>query len=394
MGTNKEVFMDTRVFTDIVKDIGGAASACILSNEPLAKADFLDDSDVGKELHFLLKEAYEMTELHRKEASESLPRALSKLRDSMIAVDDALSKSLTVSKCASIGVKSASAGQTSSSDARKAEQKHIYDTLKKRYGFSDKEMEYLEKNNNGLLISLYGASKYSSADAEKLYNKAKNILQRRDANKKKIDDDYSRKIIMPNSGEKVEVSLGVDHIPPRQSAVVASEDTWSIEYTIKNANTQYPPERYRSTRALNHVLKEYKTNMGEDDNVLIADIGSYGPCYVGAMVTGFGNIGDIVQVTLDDGTKFNMVLCDTKDIHHEEKALMPKAEGAQWQCQNYWGHGYMTSDQSKVQMCACEFVAAGDQDKGSAKNYSNANSLLAHRHVVEAEIIGTVDMPD
>ena len=96
MGTNKEVFMDTRVFTDIVKDIGGAASACTLSDEPLAKVDFLDDSDAGKELHILLKEAYKMTELHRAETSESLPRALLKLRDSMVTVDDALSKSLVV----------------------------------------------------------------------------------------------------------------------------------------------------------------------------------------------------------------------------------------------------------------------------------------------------------
>jgi len=96
LGTNKEVFMNTRVFTDIVKDIGGAASACVLSDEPLAKADFLDDSYVGKELHALLNEAYKMTELHRAEASESLPRALLKLRDSMIVVDDALSKSLVV----------------------------------------------------------------------------------------------------------------------------------------------------------------------------------------------------------------------------------------------------------------------------------------------------------
>ena len=37
-----------------------------------------------------------MTDLHSKEASESLPIALSKLRDSMIAVDDAISKSLVV----------------------------------------------------------------------------------------------------------------------------------------------------------------------------------------------------------------------------------------------------------------------------------------------------------
>lgn len=88
--------MDTHVFTDIVTDIGGAASACVLPDEPLANVDFLDDSDVGKELHALLKEAYKMTELHRTETSESLPRGLLKLRDSMIAVDDALSKSLVV----------------------------------------------------------------------------------------------------------------------------------------------------------------------------------------------------------------------------------------------------------------------------------------------------------
>ena len=95
MAENK-VFMDTHVFTDIVTDIGGAASACVLPDEPLANVDFLDDSDVGKELHALLKEAYKMTEIHRTETSESLPRGLLKLRDSMIAVDDALSKSLVV----------------------------------------------------------------------------------------------------------------------------------------------------------------------------------------------------------------------------------------------------------------------------------------------------------
>lgn len=92
----KEVFMDTTIFTGIVDDIRGAASSCILKSEPLTKADFLDDTDVGRELHSLLQEAYKMTELHRTEASETLPCALSKLRDSMIAVDDALSKNLVV----------------------------------------------------------------------------------------------------------------------------------------------------------------------------------------------------------------------------------------------------------------------------------------------------------
>ena len=43
----KEVFMDTNIFTGILDDIKGSASACILKDEPLAKADFLDDTDVG-----------------------------------------------------------------------------------------------------------------------------------------------------------------------------------------------------------------------------------------------------------------------------------------------------------------------------------------------------------
>lgn len=92
----KEVFMDTKIFTGIVNDIRGAASSCMLKTEALAKADFLDDTDVGRELHSLLQEAHKMTELHRTESSEALPRALSTLRDSMITVDDALSKSLVV----------------------------------------------------------------------------------------------------------------------------------------------------------------------------------------------------------------------------------------------------------------------------------------------------------
>lgn len=44
-----------------------------------------------------------------------------------------------------------------------------YAALQKQYGFTDGEMEYLEENYPGLLSSLYGASMYSTSDAEKIY---------------------------------------------------------------------------------------------------------------------------------------------------------------------------------------------------------------------------------
>lgn len=111
-----EVFMDTKVFTDIVEGIREAASNCVLSEEPLKMADCLDGFSAGREIHAVLKEVYKSAELYRHEASESLPRALLTLRDSMIAVDEEVSKSLTVSNCAVTGVKNVSSVQASSAD--------------------------------------------------------------------------------------------------------------------------------------------------------------------------------------------------------------------------------------------------------------------------------------
>ena len=44
-----------------------------------------------------------------------------------------------------------------------------YAALQKQYGFTDEEMEYLNKYYPGLLSSLDGARRYSSSDADKIY---------------------------------------------------------------------------------------------------------------------------------------------------------------------------------------------------------------------------------
>ena len=92
------VFMDTNVFTDIVENIRGTASECVLSSRALNNTLAWEGTNVGREIIETLKEIHRTSELYRLEASESLPRGFMTLRDSMIAIDDAASKNLTVEK--------------------------------------------------------------------------------------------------------------------------------------------------------------------------------------------------------------------------------------------------------------------------------------------------------
>ena len=94
----KSIIMDTNVFTGIVNEIQGTASDCVQSETPLDEANYICGTAAGCKLYNALEEINRATYLHGAVASNELPDALLKLRDSMIAVDDALSKSLTVKR--------------------------------------------------------------------------------------------------------------------------------------------------------------------------------------------------------------------------------------------------------------------------------------------------------
>lgn len=94
----KNVFMDTNVFSNIVNGISGAASECLLSDSALKQANLLDTFNAGKKIHELLAEIHKTDELYRRESSESLPHGFLTMRDSMIAIDKACAESLTVEK--------------------------------------------------------------------------------------------------------------------------------------------------------------------------------------------------------------------------------------------------------------------------------------------------------
>ena len=92
----KSVYMDTNVFTDIVEDIGNMTAKGVFSEDALSKTSVFEKTDVGREMNEILKLFYKSTEVYRHESSESLPRALLTLRDSLIEQDRILSEGLEV----------------------------------------------------------------------------------------------------------------------------------------------------------------------------------------------------------------------------------------------------------------------------------------------------------
>ena len=103
--SDKKVFMDTIVFTDIVEEIRGAASECVFPDNAIKQAGYLDTFKAGQKMYEILAELHKTDELYRHESSESLPTAFLKMRDSMIAIDKACADSLTVEKVNIGGVK-------------------------------------------------------------------------------------------------------------------------------------------------------------------------------------------------------------------------------------------------------------------------------------------------
>ncbi|MCF0130891.1 MAG: peptidoglycan-binding protein [Pseudobutyrivibrio sp.] len=188
---------------------------------------------------------------------------------------------------------------------------------------------------------------------------------------------------LPKTGSYIEISMGTDK--PKQTAIIAKTNAWSIEYSIQGCRNAYPNKT--CTRRLESAISKFSYNEGKTD-LLKLNVHGLGECYAGAMVEGFGNIGDIAEITLDDGTKFNFMLLDTKSTKHKSSEL------ANGQCQNSYGHGYVLKDGS-VQLSVCEFITSQSMsaaDGGtSAKNYASGG-FLANRSVAEAKIIGHVDI--
>jgi peptidoglycan hydrolase-like protein with peptidoglycan-binding domain len=193
---------------------------------------------------------------------------------------------------------------------------------------------------------------------------------------------------MPNTETTITVSMGVD--AESKKAQVYYKDAWSVEYSIAGCHRKFNGQP--CDQRLQYAINTYKSNKDGENDILAFEFDDYGECLAGAMVEGFANIGDIVEVKLDDGEPFKMLILDTKSTNHTKEVLEKNNKGSEPQCQNPWGHGYMIKD-DVVQMCPCEFIVNKEveEGKGSAKDYTKG-AFLEERRVVDAKVIGHVDI--
>ena len=161
----------------------------------------------------------------------------------------------------------------------------------------------------------------------------------------------------------------------------------TIEYSIAGCRKNYP--NALCTKRLNYALDNFSYNEGEEGLLELSINGS--KCYAGAMIEGFGEIGDVAEITLDDGTKFNFLILDTKSKNHTSAELQANSNTSTPQCQNEYGHGYMLNNGKNVQLSVCEFIVSKSNGAGSATQYENGE-FLKSRYVTQAKIIGHVEI--
>lgn len=202
-----------------------------------------------------------------------------------------------------------------------------------------------------------------------------------------VDSDMEGILVLPEPGDTITVSRGVDLEDEYVDAVVSQWNAWSREYSIVGCNTNKKYSGKLCCRRLNYAVENYTCNK-DDDDLLMFDLEGYDEAvFAGAMVEGYADIGDIVRVTLDDGNNFNFLILDVKSTEHTAEEL---AKNNQCQCE--WGHGYLLGENT-VQLSVCEFITAGDCSVDSAI-HAKSGGFLLKRRVVSAQIVDSIPIED
>ncbi|AOZ97287.1 MAG: hypothetical protein E7304_01295 [Butyrivibrio sp.] len=88
------VYMDTRVFTEIVDEVRDTANMCEFSEEPLSKISAWEGTNSGHYMNKILEQVYMLASMYRQEATETLPNGLFTLRDTLIEQDKIIAGSI------------------------------------------------------------------------------------------------------------------------------------------------------------------------------------------------------------------------------------------------------------------------------------------------------------
>jgi len=253
------------------------------------------------------------------------------------------------------------------------------------YGFEDGggQFDYLKKNDS--LGSIMERFLDGITDDMVRNIWVEKILTADDSSENLNNDDVEDVLICPKPGDTITISRGIDL--PDEEGVVFSRNTWSREYSVNGCNSKYAGQL--CCRRLNHAIENYECNSDADDLLMFNLNGYDEPIFAGAMVEGFADIGDIVEVTLDDGNSFNFLILDVKSTKHTSEDLAPNN-----QCQCEWGHGYVIDEgDNTVQLSVCEFITAGSCAESNVQN-TESGAFLKNRSVAKAQIIDHIQICD
>lgn len=98
MNHEKDIVMDTEVFTDIVNNIANAAIMCKPDIDTVLSSEQTLGTDIMKKLSKYSEEAYDTSIMFSSQAGETLPFALEILRDSIILQDKKASEALEINE--------------------------------------------------------------------------------------------------------------------------------------------------------------------------------------------------------------------------------------------------------------------------------------------------------
>ncbi len=155
----KIVAIDETIYKVITGDMSEAGQACVLDESILDYMGKTTGTESGRKLYTYLERMINLSKLHSYHAGIVLPEALNKICDSIIYADRIAANSIIT-----CGTKH---NKMTPINISKQYEK-IYDYIETKYGFEEDEMTYLKENYSSLLLALYGASLYSSSDADKI----------------------------------------------------------------------------------------------------------------------------------------------------------------------------------------------------------------------------------
>lgn len=251
-----------------------------------------------------------------------------------------------------------------------------------KLGYSTTEILPIQNEVVYKLKKVIDVVRYSEND-EVLEREEDSVAEVDSVNGDKVMIESNSILLFPKPGDTISISKGIDLAD--ETAIVSSWNTWSREYSVEGCKKIYSDSL--CYKRLKYAIENYECN-STDNDLLMFNLEGYDEIvFAGAMVDGYANIGDIVQVTLDDDSSFNFLILDTKSTQHTSQELASSN-----QCQCEWGHGYLLG-KGTVQLSVCEFITAGNCSEDNVQN-TKSGAFLKQRSVIKAQIVDHIQICD